>query len=74
MVILFESKDQPPFYLIGTEGSTMVQILKPGSDRLSPPVLMGSVANHMPYTEWQDFTGDDEAEKKILTRIAVKSD
>jgi len=57
--VLFES-DDPKRYMIGQDGSDLVWLFDPASDRRpSRPVPPASIAAHMPYTNWKEFEGND---------------
>lgn len=67
MVILFVSAGDPKVYMLGSEDSDTVVLYTPGSGLPpSAPMMPGSVANHMPFADWQEFDGDEEAERQIL--------
>ena len=68
--VLLMSKDKPPLFIIGWEESNFVQLFEPSNqnDPVGHATQYQSIINHMPYTEWQEFTDDDT---QILQQFAA---
>lgn len=67
MHVVFQSDDKPPYYLIGSDGSTLVRVLSP-SGSIGEPQMMASLSAHMVGVEWSEYKGSAEEEQTILVK------
>ena len=62
-VVLFEADaDEGKLYLIGSDESDTVALYDAGQGTVMPDQSLAAVTAHMPYTEWREYAGDDEAD------------